>query len=226
MPNLTSAPMDLQGQSPEPRQATTLASRSGPNSQDRNRSAGMPLSHAEDDAARSARNPFRFQREMVPTPSEDTTALEASPSILFCKGEAVGNQRRPTNLLRLPRYSTLSPAVHSVPPVEVLGPASGINLISPLPQYTARDYVGSTAEKQGMFPPSVARADTLAEKSELRSSPVQEQHPPLPCGGEVDVNATGMRTATPYDDLNVSEEIPHLVAIDTKEYERYKRAYC
>ena len=66
----------------------------------------------------------------------------------------------------------------------------------------------------------------LDEKSELRSSPVQEQHPSLPFGRDVDANVAEMHNAGPYDDLNMSEEISHLVAIDTKEYERYKRAYC
>lgn len=102
----------------------------------------------------------------------------------------------------------------------------GVNVTSPAPRYAAQDHIHLPAEKQAVFVSSVASVVEEDERSDLRSSPVQEQDPSLPFHHDDDVDVAKMRRAQSHDHLNMEDKIPHLFAIDTKEYERYQRAYC
>ncbi|KAJ3505990.1 hypothetical protein NMY22_g17391 [Coprinellus aureogranulatus] len=178
------------------------------------RSPAMLQPRAQGQAAHSTYNPFRLSGQITAAPSEMPTVLE-EPSTSYDSSSGTlteASQLPPSNSTGLPRYSTLPSSGYGPRSAENASPSIGVSIVSPTPGYTAQDYGNVSAEKQRMRALDVTSMDDMNEKVEL--------------DGHADANVAEMHGDRPYADLNMELAIPHLVAIDTKEYERYKRCYC
>lgn len=172
-----------------------------------------------DDVAQSAHNPFGLSGQTTTVPLEMS---EESTSGDILKERLVREPQHRSGDLegsRLPRYSTLlPPSGCGMHPVGNVTASMGAKMTSPAPRYTA--------EKQSAFRSNVASVVEEHEKADFRSSPVQEQNQSLPFHRDEDVEFVQMGGAHLNNKLNMETEIPHLYAVNTKEYERYKRGHC